>query len=144
MQTICFSAAGGVVVDRDRVLVLRSARYSDLRLPKGHIKDGESPQSAALREVREESGYADIEIVADLGDQVVEFDANQTHTIRNERYFLMRLCGSRQIAKAADDLKFTPEWLDWNEAILGLVFDEERMWLVKARSLLTQRSEERK
>jgi len=141
MQTICFNAAGGVVVDRDRVLVLRSARYSDLRLPKGHVEEGESPQSAALREVCEESGYAEIEIVADLGGQVVEFDANQTHTIRNERYFLMRLCGSRRIAKAAEDLKFTPEWLDWDEAIAGLVFDEERVWLVKARSLLARRNE---
>jgi 8-oxo-dGTP pyrophosphatase MutT (NUDIX family) len=134
MQVNLFHAAGGVVVHGDRVLVLRSARYSDLRLPKGHVEEDELPHAAALREVAEESGYGDLEIVADLGEQVVEFDVGDTHTIRHERYFLMRLRSERQIARPGDDDdKFKPEWLRWDDAIAGLAFDEERRWLVVAR-----------
>ncbi len=138
-----FHAAGGVVVDGDRVLVLRSARYADLRLPKGHIEAGEDPLEAALREVREESGYTDLEIVADLGTQVAEFDSSQGHTIRHERYFLMRLQSRHRIARPAGDKKFTPEWLSWPDAIEGLVFDEERRWLVAARDVLGREEEGR-
>jgi 8-oxo-dGTP pyrophosphatase MutT (NUDIX family) len=128
--------AGGVLVDRDRVLVLRSARYDDLRLPKGHIEDGEAPREAALREVAEESGYPDLEIVADLGDQTVEYDLQDTHVVRHECYFLMRLRSPRQADRPPDDLKFTPEWQRWEEAIPGLAFDEERKWLVQVRDML--------
>ena len=138
MAIIRFDAAGGVLFDGDRVLLLRSARYSDLRLPKGHIEDGESPREAALREVVEESGYDDLEIVADLGEQDVEFDVGDVHTIRHEHYYLMRLRSRRQVTRALDDEKFTPEWHGWEEAIAGLVFDEERMWLVQARGLLDE------
>jgi 8-oxo-dGTP pyrophosphatase MutT (NUDIX family) len=135
MDIVRFDAAGGVLVDRDRVLLLRSARYSDLRLPKGHIKEGESPREAALREVTEESGYADLEIVADLGEQDVEFDVEDRHTIRHEHYYLMRLRSPRQATRPPEDNKFTPEWHRWEDAIAGLVFDEERRWLVQARGM---------
>jgi 8-oxo-dGTP pyrophosphatase MutT (NUDIX family) len=131
-----FDAAGGVVVDGDRVLVLRSARYADLRLPKGHIEAGESPLHAALREVTEESGYADLEVTADLGTQVAEFDSAQGHTIRHEHYYLLRLQSPRQHPRPPGDDKFTPEWLPWHEAIAGLVFDEERRWLIAAQAIL--------
>ena len=136
MSVVHYYTAGGVLVEGNRVLVLRGARYGDLRLPKGHIEDGEAPQGAALREVSEESGYADIEIVADLGDQVVEFDVNETHTIRHERYFLMCLRSPRQRERPPEDLEFTPEWQSWEEAIPGLAFDEERKWLLQVRDLL--------
>jgi 8-oxo-dGTP pyrophosphatase MutT (NUDIX family) len=135
MDIVHFNAAGGVLVDRDRVLLLRTARYSDLRLPKGHIRDGESPREAALREVAEESGYGDLEIVADLGEQDVEFDIGDRHIIRHEHYFVMCLRSPRQIARPPEDKKFTPEWHPWEDAIAGLVFDEERRWLVRARRL---------
>jgi 8-oxo-dGTP pyrophosphatase MutT (NUDIX family) len=131
-----FDAAGGILVHEDRVLVLRTARYSDLRLPKGHIQDGESPYAAALREVREESGYADLNIVADLGEQIAEYENNGTHTIRNDHYFLLELRGSTQVERPPDDLKFTPEWMEWEQAIVGLAFDEERRWLLAARAAL--------
>ena len=133
MNTVTLTTAGGVVTHGEQVLVLRSARYSDLRLPKGHIEEGESPREAALREVAEESGYADLEIVADLGEQTVEFDAYDQHTIRHEHYFLMRLRSTQQIARDLADLKFTPEWMPWQQAIEELEFDEERHWLIKAR-----------
>ncbi len=62
-------SAGGVVVDeRGRVLLIKTR---DLKgrpvwtLPKGLIQPGESPQEAARREVREETGY-ECEVVGEL------------------------------------------------------------------------------
>ena len=136
MGVVRFDAAGGVLVDGDRVLLLRTARYSDLRLPKGHVEPGESAQEAALREVIEESGYADLEIVADLGEQDAEFDAGERHICRHEHYFVMRLRTRRQVTRDAKEDDFTPEWHPWEEAIAGLAFDEERRWLVQAQRLL--------
>lgn len=51
---IFHQAAGVVVLDADRCLVLR--RGSEWVLPKGHLKDGQRPADAAVREVREETG----------------------------------------------------------------------------------------
>ena len=134
MRTVTLTVAGGVVTHQERVLVLRSARYSDLRLPKGHIEDGESPEQAARREVGEESGYTDLEVIADLGEQTVEFDANDQHTIRHEHYYLMRLHSTRQEPRELADLKFTPEWMPWEQAINELEFDEERRWLLRGKA----------
>jgi len=133
MDVVRYEAAGGVLVDGGCVLLLRTARYGDLRLPKGHIQDGESPREAALREVVEESGYADLEIVADLGEQDAEFDAGGRHFVRHEHYFLMRLRSRQQVARAPEESDFAPEWHRWEEAIAGLAFDEERKWLVQAQ-----------
>jgi 8-oxo-dGTP pyrophosphatase MutT (NUDIX family) len=140
VETVHFEAAGGVLYDGDRVLVLRSARYGDLRLPKGHIKDGESTREAALREVAEESGYIDIEAIADLGEQDVEYDVDERHIIRHEHYYMMRLLSPRQGKRPIADWKFRPEWLTWDEAIADLEFDEERRWLVQAREIWASHS----
>ena len=137
MKTATLTVAGGVVTHGEQVLVLRSARYSDLRLPKGHIEEGESPEQAALREVGEESGYTDLEVIADLGEQTVEFDVDDQHTIRHEHYYLMRLRSTRQEARELSDLKFTPEWMPWKQAISDLEFDEERRWLLRGKAKLS-------
>jgi len=53
MRAVRYTAAGGVVVDAERVLVLRRPSRDEVRLPKGHIEKGESAQETALREVME-------------------------------------------------------------------------------------------
>ncbi|MBI4098602.1 MAG: NUDIX domain-containing protein [Candidatus Magasanikbacteria bacterium] len=59
--------AGGVVVNPDGlVLVVNQGGYS-WSLPKGHINDGEETLEAAKREIYEESGVNDLELIADLG-----------------------------------------------------------------------------
>ena len=65
---------GAVVRHGDRVLLVRQSKGHSLEgqwtVPWGHLDDGESPASAALREVREEGGIeADVEGL--LGVQVL-------------------------------------------------------------------------
>lgn len=125
-----YNAAGGVVVCDQRVLVLVRPSLGEVRLPKGHIESGETPAEAALREVREESGFTDLHIQADLGTQIVAFDHQGYRIIRREHYFLMGLAfGARQ---EAGETEFEPEWLPWQHALENLTFETEREWVRRA------------
>jgi 8-oxo-dGTP pyrophosphatase MutT (NUDIX family) len=129
-----YSSAGGVVTDRmgKRVLVLNRPAHlgpdgrPETRLPKGHIREGESRESCAQREVTEESGYAELEILADLGDRDVEFEWQGQHIIRKECYFLMRLLGERSMPRRLGESQFVPLWLPWEQALVRLTFEAER------------------
>lgn len=132
-----YRAAGGVVLDnRGRVLLLerdvvRNGRLvHEVRLPKGHVEPGESDAEAALREVCEESGYCDLEILADLGTARSEFDFEGRHTVRDEHYFLMRLKSLTQSGRRTDLRK--------EEALFRVTWAEN---LSVAQELLTYESE---
>jgi 8-oxo-dGTP pyrophosphatase MutT (NUDIX family) len=131
--TVRYAAAGGVVVSGDRVLALRRPSRSEVRLPKGHVELGEDVQAAALRETREESGYADLVLEADLGIQVVEFDYEGRHVVRTERYFLMALAESPKGSPTDGEEQFETVWLTWDEALAALTFGVEREWVRRAR-----------
>ena len=133
-RTIRYIAAGGVVVHDGRVLVLRRPNQGEVRLPKGHVEPGESVQEAALRETREESGYA-VVFKADLGAQVVEFDYKERHVVRSERYFLMALADGPEGSPSGGEEQFDPAWLTWDEALAALTFDAEREWVRRARTM---------
>ena len=140
MRAIRYQAAGGVVVDGNKILVLRRPSRAEVRLPKGHIKKGESRVEAALREVTEESGYADLEIVADLGHQVVEYSYADINVVRDEYYFSMRLHTDRQIEREEQELQFVPDWTSWDEALSELTFQTEQEWVQRARTTASQRA----
>ena len=130
-----YTAAGGVVVCNDRVLVLHRLGRGQVRLPKGHVEPGEEAYETALREVREESGYANLEIQADLGTQVVEFSNTEGHVVRTERYFLMALADGPESAPTGGEEQFEPDWLDWDEALATLSYEPEREWVRRARRM---------
>lgn len=140
MKSHRYAAAGGVVIHTGQVLVLHRPSRAEIRLPKGHIEEGETQQQAALREVAEESGYTNLEIVDSLGQQVVEFDYKGSHVIRDEHYFLMHLTHPGRTARTDHDQKqkgeeqFEPRWLDGEEALAQLTFEAEREWVRRALS----------
>jgi 8-oxo-dGTP pyrophosphatase MutT (NUDIX family) len=134
-----YLAAGGVVVHDGRVLVLRRPSRDEMRLPKGHVDPGEDARTTALREVREESGYGDLVVQADLGEQIVEFDYKGKHIVRTERYFLMALVDP-DAPLSGGEKQFEPEWLTWDEALAELTFEAEREWVRRARWMNEQRS----
>ena len=64
-------AAGGIVIDSNKVLLVRNRKseYVDnpksfWGFPKGHMEEGETPKDAAKREVSEETGF-----IVELSDE---------------------------------------------------------------------------
>jgi 8-oxo-dGTP pyrophosphatase MutT (NUDIX family) len=138
-QASSYTAAGGVVTDGERVLVLLRPSRDEVRLPKGHVEGFETVEEGALRETIEETGYPSIEIVGDLGSQTVEF-INRWHTggktrVREEHFFLMKLLDGATIQRPVEDWQFDPKWVSWDEAEGQLTFEQEREWVRRARAL---------
>jgi ADP-ribose pyrophosphatase YjhB (NUDIX family) len=59
--------AGGVVINEDGEVLVVSQHGTSWSLPKGHIDAGETVLVAAKREIYEESGIRDLELVRELG-----------------------------------------------------------------------------
>jgi 8-oxo-dGTP diphosphatase len=60
-------AAGGVVRRNGGVMLVHRPKYDDWSLPKGKLEEGEAPVQAALREVKEETGWT-CELGRELGE----------------------------------------------------------------------------
>ena len=66
MMSKTHSAGGVVTNDEGKVLVV-SQHGTSWSLPKGHIDAGENALAAAEREIYEESGIRDLELIRELG-----------------------------------------------------------------------------
>jgi 8-oxo-dGTP pyrophosphatase MutT (NUDIX family) len=130
-----YQAAGGVIVRNGEMLLLDRPRLGQVRLPKGHVEPGESPRQTALREVREEAGYADLDIVADLGTQTSHFvlpDQDREVT-REEIYYLMCLRSDERLMRDDHDAnQFHVTWVPLDEAPTRLTFDTEQEFARRA------------
>jgi 8-oxo-dGTP pyrophosphatase MutT (NUDIX family) len=135
---IRYTAAGGVVVHDGRVLVLRRPSRGEVRLPKGHVEPGEAVEETALREVGEESGYADLVLGADLGTQEVAFSYKGRRYARTERYFLMAPANDAESARSDGEAQFDPAWLPWDDALRALSYEAEREWVRRARKKMNE------
>ncbi len=140
------STAGGVVLDdQNRMLVIvrdvaRDGKtVHEVRLPKGHIDPGETPEQAALREVREETGYQGLEITADLGTSVSRYEFQGKRHERTERYFLMRLTApGRGMAQpmSPEEALFVPQWMTPRDAAETLTYESEREFARRTLAIL--------
>ena len=80
-------AAGGVVIIDNQFVAIERNGIPDL--PKGHIEKGESPEVAALREVEEETGITNLEIIKELPATWHCYLLDNQWTIKKTSWFLM-------------------------------------------------------
>ncbi|MBQ3843993.1 MAG: NUDIX domain-containing protein [Bacteroidales bacterium] len=81
-------AAGGVVIIDNQFVAIERNGIPDL--PKGHIEKGESPEVAALREVEEETGITDLEIIKELPATWHCYLLDNQWTIKKTSWYLMK------------------------------------------------------
>src|SRR5947209_12099169 len=120
-----FSAGGLVVDERGRVLLIRAR---DLRnqpvwtLPKGTLGPAESSADAALRVVREETGYR-CEVVRELDTATYWFQRDGQRIRKTVRWFLMR-----PLEKVGEHDHEVDEvaWLERDAALGRLRYDSDR------------------
>jgi 8-oxo-dGTP diphosphatase len=118
-------AAGGIVVRREplpRIAVVRLRKRDEWVLPKGKLDDGETPRTAARREVLEETGH-NVTVHEFLGTLVYEAGgrAKVVHYWRME-------AGSEQVRELMHDVRAV-EWLPLDAAIARLSRASERVFL---------------
>jgi 8-oxo-dGTP pyrophosphatase MutT (NUDIX family) len=62
-------SAGGIVLgDNGTIALVQSRNSKSWLFPKGHVEAGESDEEAARREIHEEAGLTDLELIDDLGE----------------------------------------------------------------------------
>ena len=84
--TIFHESAGAVVMIGDHCLVLR--RGDEWVFPKGHLEQGERPEDAAIREVREETGL-EVRILQPIGSTRYGFGERADAAHRKRVYWFL-------------------------------------------------------
>ena len=128
-------AAGGVLYRISKgeaeFLVARRPRYKDWTLPKGKLDPGEGPQEAALREVREETGYS-CRTVREVGSIGYQLRSGRRKAVR---YWLMRAeDGKFEVNAEVDKVK----WLTAAEAASRLSYRKDRAVLARGAAMVAQ------
>ena len=135
MKTVQHRSAGGLVVRAGQILLISTQSGRRWQLPKGHIEAGETPEEAAVREVREETGVTG-RLLAPLSEVeywFVEKGARRVHT-RVDYFLLDYVSGSAADFDAGE--VSGAEWFSWDEGIARLSFDNERRVVLQAREIV--------
>ena len=128
-----FSAGGVVVRDRDCVVIVPTRRAADgkhvLALPKGHPDGDETPQNAALREVREEAGV-EARAVEKLGDVRYFYQRDGQRIAKIVSFFLLEYVAGEP--EEHDHEVEEARWMPLEEAATALTYKGERDMAARA------------
>lgn len=135
------TSAGGVVYRWDGnaflFLLLGSNKRGVRCLPKGLIEEDEDEVTAAMREVREETGVSRVKLRGKIGAIKYQFGFRARTYDKTVHFFLFETDqGDTKVGPEHDFM----EWLPYENAIQSLSYPNEKEMLTKAMSMIQTKS----
>jgi len=120
-------SAGGVLVDEanSKVLLVYKESSDEWLLPKGHIEEGETIESAAQREVFEETGFKN-EIRNLMSVQVRPDMAEPSKSKVIFWFSSILIDGDKSLDTQMADENFKGEWFSKEESLTKLRWEEDK------------------
>ncbi len=112
------NAAGGIIVSpEEKYLFIARNNYWDL--PKGKLEAGETFVEAALREVREETGVTDLNIVGEATStwHIYFHPTHERPMLKKTRWFIMRAASEEKLTPQLEEGIKEALWLPYEDAI---------------------------
>lgn len=132
------TSAGGVIYRRNagsvHFLLIRDP-YENWGLPKGHLESGESPEDAAMREVREETGLTHLAISAEL-PCIDWYFRDRGRLIHKFCHFFLVESREGAARPQIDEGISACIWLSLDDALRTITYDNAREVLRAAGRLL--------
>lgn len=117
-----------------RFLLIRDS-YQNWGFPKGHVEPGETTESAALREVAEETGVREAFITAPLDVIQWEFQFRGVRVRKTCHFFLMETRDSHTSPQHDEGISAC-RWTTFDEANRLVAYDNARMVLHTAHAMV--------
>lgn len=131
-------SAGGIVFrrdgDRTLYLLIRDS-YRNWGFPKGHLEEGEAPAAAAMREVGEETGLAELELRAPIETIDWEFRFRGKRIHKTCHFFLIETPARRTRPLLAEGITAC-RWASFEQAERLIAYENARSVLRQAQAIL--------
>ncbi len=134
------TSAGGIVYrvhDGEALFLLIRDSYRNWGFPKGHLESGELPEDAAVREVREETGLADLQLAGAIEtiDWFFRFRGRLVHKVCH--FYLMRTRHTRTVPQREEGITAC-RWARFDEARRLVSYANARAVLTRAHDMVRE------
>ena len=124
-------SAGGIVLgDNSTVAMVRRNIHERWFFPKGGTEDGETLEAAARREIGEEAGLFDLELLGELGSyerpRILKDGVYSTSDVKEIHMFLFRAPPHSKVHAAYEIAEAT--WIPFDEVAASLQDEKDRAW----------------
>ena len=124
----------GVVLECRGKYLLLHYESGHWDFPKGHVEAGESEEQTALRELKEETGISQAEIVFGFRETISYYYRFQGKTRYKEVIFFAMRTSQEHVTLSHEHIGFM--WLPYEEAMQKLTFQNAKDILVRAHKAL--------